>query len=104
MLSLNGESTPTQLRWSPFDIPKEDEDFVQGLKTVSFSGEPSTGNGLAIHIYTANQDMNHKAFYNSDGDFLIGKVYMKSKRKEKKRRRDVEKRSELPFRVHITLH
>ncbi|KAI7860643.1 hypothetical protein BDC45DRAFT_492467 [Circinella umbellata] len=71
LLSLKGESTPTQLRWNPFDIPKENEDFVQGLKTVSFSGDPSTGNGLAIHIYTANQNMDHKAFYNSDGDFLI---------------------------------
>jgi homogentisate 1,2-dioxygenase len=28
--------------------------------------------GCAIHIYCANKSMENKAFYNSDGDFLIG--------------------------------
>ncbi|KAI8070011.1 homogentisate 1,2-dioxygenase [Gongronella butleri] len=65
--------TPTQLRWSPFDLPSKDSkvDFVQGLKTVAGAGEPSCRSGLAIHIYTANADMDQRAFYNSDGDFLI---------------------------------
>ncbi|ORZ02508.1 homogentisate 1,2-dioxygenase [Syncephalastrum racemosum] len=67
------EVTPTQLRWSPFDLPKDGEsvNFVQGIKTVAGAGDPACRSGLAVHIYTANQDMDHKAFYNSDGDFLI---------------------------------
>lgn len=68
------EVTPTQLRWSPFDLPKEGDsvNFVQGIKTVAGAGDPACRSGLAIHIYTANKDMDRKAFYNSDGDFLIG--------------------------------
>jgi homogentisate 1,2-dioxygenase len=67
--------TPSQLRWSPFDLPSDSEkvDFIQGLKTVAGAGEPSCRSGLAVHVYTANTDMNKSAFYNSDGDMLIGK-------------------------------
>lgn len=67
--------TPSQLRWSPFDLPSDSEkvNFVEGLKTVAGAGEPSCRTGLAVHIYAANTDMNQTAFYNSDGDMLIGK-------------------------------
>jgi homogentisate 1,2-dioxygenase len=27
---------------------------------------------LAIHFYSCNKSMKNRAFYNSDGDFLIG--------------------------------
>lgn len=66
--------TPTQIRWSPFDLPKQDEkiNFVEGLKSLAGAGDPACRSGLAVHIYTANTDMGKSAFYNSDGDFLIG--------------------------------
>ena len=35
------------------------------------AGDTRTRNGVAIHIYACNQSMDNKAFYNSDGDFLI---------------------------------
>ncbi|KAI8083863.1 homogentisate 1,2-dioxygenase [Thamnidium elegans] len=65
--------TPTQIRWSPFDLPLDSEkvDFVQGLKSLAGAGDPACRSGLAVHIYTANTDMGKSAFYNSDGDFLI---------------------------------
>ncbi|KAJ2960763.1 hypothetical protein NQZ79_g3910 [Umbelopsis isabellina] len=65
--------TPNQLRWDPFDLPKDDEqvDFVTGLRTVAGAGDAATRNGLAIHVYHANKNMEKKAFYNADGDFLI---------------------------------
>ncbi|ORZ05800.1 homogentisate 1,2-dioxygenase [Absidia repens] len=65
--------TPSQLRWSPFDLPSDSEkvDFIQGLKTVAGAGEPSCRTGLAVHVYIANTNMNKSAFYNSDGDMLI---------------------------------
>lgn len=67
--------TPTQIRWSPFDLPGSNEkvNFVQGLKSLAGAGDPACRSGLAVHIYTANMDMGKAAFYNSDGDFLIGK-------------------------------
>ena len=45
--------------------------FIHGLHTLAGAGDPSTKNGLAIHIYNANVNMDNVAFYNSDGDFLI---------------------------------
>lgn len=66
------EPTPNQLRWKPFDIKDNGEtDFVEGLNTVCGAGDPRMRNGVAIHVYTCNKSMENKAFYNSDGDFLI---------------------------------
>lgn len=72
--------TPTQIRWSPFDLPLESEkiDFVQGLKSLAGAGDPACRSGLAVHIYAANTDMGKSAFYNSDGDFLIGRLHIKN--------------------------
>ncbi len=47
------------MRWKPFDLPKSDEslDWVSGLRTVSGAGDPKLRNGIAIHIYTCNKNM-----------------------------------------------
>lgn len=64
--------SPTQLAWRPEDIPISGEvDFVQGLKTIAGSGEPSLREGIAHHIYVANASMTRKSFVNSDGEMLI---------------------------------
>jgi homogentisate 1,2-dioxygenase len=64
--------SPTQLAWLPFDIPTTgDVDFVAGMKTLAGSGDPSLREGLATHVYVANQSMTKRSFVNSDGDFLI---------------------------------
>ncbi|TFK81305.1 homogentisate 1,2-dioxygenase [Polyporus arcularius HHB13444] len=65
--------SPTQLAWHPFDIPSENSktDFVSGLKTIAGNGDPTLREGLAVHIFAANESMGKRAFVNSDGDFLI---------------------------------
>jgi homogentisate 1,2-dioxygenase len=65
--------SPTQLAWHPFDIPSQSTtvDFISGLKTLAGNGDPTTREGLAIHIYAANTSMDNKAFCNNDGDMLI---------------------------------
>lgn len=64
--------TPNQYRWHPFPLPKkEGVDFVEGLYTVCGGGDFVSRNGLAIHNYACNESMQHRALYNSDGDFLI---------------------------------
>ncbi|KAK4705980.1 homogentisate 1,2-dioxygenase, partial [Phenoliferia sp. Uapishka_3] len=65
--------SPTQVAWRPFALPKDGEkvDFVDGLKTLAGTGEPSLKSGLAIHMYLANTDMVHRAYINNDGDMLI---------------------------------
>ncbi|KAJ3142511.1 hypothetical protein HK100_002180 [Physocladia obscura] len=64
-------ATPNQLRWSPFSIPDQPTTFVQGLKTVAGTGDPSIRSGIAVVIYAANANMTREAFYNADGDLLI---------------------------------
>ncbi|KAI0071985.1 homogentisate 1,2-dioxygenase [Panus rudis PR-1116 ss-1] len=62
----------TQQAWHPLDIPTNEKvDFIQGLRTIAGNGEPTTREGLAIHVYLANTSMGKKAFVNSDGDMLI---------------------------------
>ncbi|KAI0216090.1 Homogentisate 1,2-dioxygenase [Lamellibrachia satsuma] len=65
---------PSQLRWHPFGIPKKTQasvDFLQGLNTLCGAGEAKGRHGMAVHMYTCNASMVNRAFYNSDGDFLI---------------------------------
>ena len=63
---------PNQLRWKPFDIPSGSSvDWVDGLRTVAGAGDTKTRHGMAVHVYTCNKAMGDRAFYNSDGDFLI---------------------------------
>lgn len=64
--------SPTQLAWKPFDIPTEGNvDFIQGIKTVAGTGDPTIREGLATHVYVANTSMKNKSFVNQDGEMLI---------------------------------
>lgn len=67
---------PNQLRWDPFELPELDQEinFIDGMATVASAGSPEMRNGLNILIYSFNHQMEKKAFYNSDGDFLIGTI------------------------------
>ena len=75
----DGYPVPNQLRWDPFDLPATGDkvDFVQGLASVAGAGSPSLRNGMGIHVYAANTDMVDKAFYNADGDLLIGTIWLR---------------------------
>lgn len=44
----------------------------KGLHTVCGAGCPKARNGIAVHVYMANESMKDRAFYNSDGSMLIG--------------------------------
>lgn len=44
---------------------------VDGLKTVAGAGDACARSGMAIHVYCCNKSMENRAFYNSDGDYLI---------------------------------
>ena len=65
------EATPTQLRWSPFPIPRKPTDFVEGIVTLGGNGDVATQVGMAVHIYAANRSMTDRCFYNADGEMLI---------------------------------
>ena len=64
-------TSPNQLRWSPFAIPKEKKDFIDGLITVAGNGDSSMHSGAAVHIYACNTSMKDRFFYSADGEMLI---------------------------------
>ncbi|CAG9863356.1 unnamed protein product [Phyllotreta striolata] len=67
------EPNPNQLHWHPFDLPVggEKTDFVDGMHTICGAGDSKCKTGIAVHVYSCNVSMGNRAFYNSDGDFLI---------------------------------
>ena len=64
-------TTPDQMRWNPLPIPTAPADFVDGLVTMAGNGGPQVQSGCAIHLYAANQSMQHRALYDADGELLI---------------------------------
>ncbi len=65
------EPCPNQFRWDPFALPQSPTDFIDGLITIAGNGDSSSLRGSAVHVYSCNQDMTDRFFYNSDGDMLF---------------------------------
>jgi homogentisate 1,2-dioxygenase len=67
---------PQQLRWKPLPLPPQGNkvNFIEGIVSFAGAGSPDVKTGLAIHLYAANASMENLAFYNSDGDLLIGTI------------------------------
>ena len=57
--------------FAPLPPPAEPHDFLDGLVTVAGAGSPALRRGCAVHLYSANRDMDRRAFYDADGDLLI---------------------------------
>ncbi|BEI82046.1 hypothetical protein CcaverHIS002_0212060 [Cutaneotrichosporon cavernicola] len=65
-------STPQQLRWDPLKVKgAENLDFVDSIRTICGAGNAQMKSGTAVHWYQFGKDMDNKAFYSSDGDFLF---------------------------------
>ena len=67
----DGPVTPDQLRWDPLPIPEAPTDFVDGLYTMAGNGSPAAAQGIGVHLYAANRDMQGRFFYDADGELLI---------------------------------
>lgn len=67
------EPDPNRLRWDPLPLPTQDNptDFIDGLYTIGGNGDALTRNGMAVHMYAANEDMRDRYFVNSDGELLV---------------------------------
>lgn len=62
---------PNQMRWSPFPLPHDPTDFVDGLVTLAANGDAAVQIGLGIHVYLANASMEDRFFYDADGEMLL---------------------------------
>ncbi|TCD69374.1 hypothetical protein EIP91_007930 [Steccherinum ochraceum] len=61
-----------QVKWKSFEIPTSQKvDFIQGIRTMGGNGTAASRDGMAFHMYLANQSMEKTAFVNNDGDLLI---------------------------------
>jgi homogentisate 1,2-dioxygenase len=67
------EPDPNRLRWDPLPLPPTDipADFIDGLYTVGGNGDVRTRDGMAVHVYAANEDMRDRYFVNADGELLF---------------------------------
>lgn len=64
---------PNVLRWSPFPLPDNSQqcNFINGMHTLAANGNVALQQGIAIHIYLANQSTEDEFFYNADGELLV---------------------------------
>src|SRR3954471_2596863 len=62
---------PNRLRWDPLAFPDVATGFVDGLVTIMANREPADLEGVAVHVYRANADMDDRYFFDSDGELLI---------------------------------
>jgi homogentisate 1,2-dioxygenase len=62
---------PNRLRWKPLSMPDTGADLVDGMTTMVGNGGPEALEGVAVHIYRANRDMERRAFFNADGEMLF---------------------------------
>jgi homogentisate 1,2-dioxygenase len=64
-------ATPNQLRWNPYPLPEAPTDFIEGLYSMAGNGGPAAQQGIGIHLYAANRDMDGRFFYDADGELLL---------------------------------
>ena len=60
-----------QYRWNPFDIPVEKTNFIDGMRTITSTGDCTQHSGMATHIYVCNHDMDASVFLNADAEMLF---------------------------------
>jgi|TARA_B110000503_G_scaffold143702_1_gene247253 homogentisate 1,2-dioxygenase len=68
---IDAATPPDPMRWSPYPVPDQPLDFIDGLYTIAGCGDAGAQIGSGIHIYRANRSMEDRYFYNCDGEMLI---------------------------------
>jgi homogentisate 1,2-dioxygenase len=66
-----GRLPPNRFRWSPLELPSDPTDLVDGIVTMVANRAPEDLEGVAVHIYRANRDMERRFFVNADGELLF---------------------------------
>lgn len=62
---------PNRMRWSPLPMPDAATDLIDGMITMVANRDPASLEGVTVHIYRANRDMETRAFMNADGELLF---------------------------------
>ncbi|MET3710119.1 homogentisate 1,2-dioxygenase [Sphingomonas trueperi] len=62
---------PNRLRWDPIPAPSAPVDWIDGMATMLATRDPADLEGVVVHRYFANRDMDNRAFVNADGELLF---------------------------------
>ncbi|MET3725639.1 homogentisate 1,2-dioxygenase [Sphingomonas trueperi] len=62
---------PNRLRWDPIPAPAAPVDWIDGMETMLATRDPADLEGVVVHRYGANRDMDARAFVNADGELLF---------------------------------
>ncbi len=62
---------PNRLRWDPLPMPEGPTDLIDSLVTMVANRDPAELEGVAVHIYRANRDMEDRFFVDADGELLF---------------------------------
>jgi homogentisate 1,2-dioxygenase len=62
---------PGPLRWDPFPLPDAPVSFLEGVHTITTSGDAATQAGMGAHVYLLTRSMQDEYFYDADGELLF---------------------------------
>ena len=62
---------PNRLRWNPIEAPAPGTDLIDGMTTMLANRDPADLEGVAVHVYAANRDMESRVFFDADGELLF---------------------------------
>ncbi len=62
---------PNRLRWGPIADPAPGTDLIDGMTTMLVTRDPGDLEGVAVHLYAANADMDRRVFFDADGELLF---------------------------------
>ncbi|WP_422056457.1 homogentisate 1,2-dioxygenase [Sphingomonas sp.] len=62
---------PNRLRWGPIVDPAPGTDLIDGMTSMLVTRDPADLEGVAVHLYAANADMDRRVFFDSDGELLF---------------------------------
>lgn len=62
---------PNRLRWNPIEAPAPGTDLIDGMTTMLANRDPADLEGVAVHVYAANKDMETRVFFDADGELLF---------------------------------
>jgi len=60
-----------QYRWDPLPVPSAPTDFIDGMRTMTSTGEARQHVGMATHIYAVTASMTDRVLVNADAEMLI---------------------------------
>jgi homogentisate 1,2-dioxygenase len=69
--TVPGPLAPNRLRWDPLPGPTEPTDLIDGMTTMLANRDPAELEGVAVHVYAANTDMDARVFVDADGELLF---------------------------------